>query len=170
MRAKKMAETPDITVSIDSPAWDQDVPTAEDLCRRAAAMVFQVCPPPPTRAAEAGIVLADDATVRTLNRHYRGQDKPTNVLSFANMDDDGDPFPAEAPILLGDVIVAHGTAAGEAATEGKTLSDHLAHLIVHGMLHLLGHDHGTDQEALDMEALEINILSRLGISDPYGSG
>ena len=162
-----MTEAPEITVSIDCPAWDQDIPAAGDLCRRAALAVFDLCPPPVV-ALEAGIVLADDDTVRTLNRHYRGQDKPTNVLSFANLDDDGAPIPPGAPVLLGDVIVAHGTAAAEAATEGKSLSDHLSHLIGHGILHLLGHDHGTDREARDMEGLEISILSRLDITDPYG--
>ncbi|MGH6976532.1 MAG: rRNA maturation RNase YbeY, partial [Stellaceae bacterium] len=69
--------------------------------------------------------------------------------------------------LLGDVVVAHGTIAREARAQGKTLADHLAHLIVHGVLHLLGFDHERAAEARRMEALEVTILARLGVADPY---
>ena len=89
------------------------------------------------------LVLSDDARVRVLNHDWRGQDKPTNVLSFPAADeDDDDPGP-----LLGDVVVAFETTAREAREEGKTLEDHLAHLLVHGLLHLFGWDHEDDAEA-----------------------
>ena len=77
------------------------------------------------------------------------------------------PVPEGEPRPLGDIVLAHGVIAREAAEQGKTLRDHTAHLIVHGMLHLLGFDHETDDEAEEMEALETSILKGLGISDPY---
>jgi probable rRNA maturation factor len=121
--------------------------------------------------AEASLVLADDDLVRGLNHDYRGQDRPTNVLSFANLD--GDPLPAPGvaqPLLLGDVVIAFETTRAEAAAEGRRLADHFSHLVVHGMLHLLGFDHETDAQAAEMEGLETRILSKLGIADPYGDG
>ena len=98
--------------------------------------------------------------IRTLNREWRGFDKPTNVLSFpaANTRDAGS---------LGDVIIAFQTVAREAKEEGKPIKHHLAHLAVHGFLHLLGYDHETDRDARKMERLEVKILKGLGVPDPY---
>jgi probable rRNA maturation factor len=110
------------------------------------------------------LVLADDATLRALNRRWRAQDKPTNVLSFAAQ---GEETPPDAPLLLGDVVLAFETVAREAAAQGKPLGDHLRHLVVHGVLHLLGHDHERREEAALMEALETRILAGLGVADPY---
>jgi probable rRNA maturation factor len=77
------------------------------------------------------------------------------------------PIPEGEPRPLGDIVLSHGVIAREAAEQGKTLHDHTAHLIVHGVLHLLGFDHETDEEAGEMERLETDILKGLGISDPY---
>ncbi|HMN51379.1 MAG TPA: rRNA maturation RNase YbeY, partial [Xanthobacteraceae bacterium] len=95
--------------------------------------------------------------------HHRGIDKPTNVLSFpaAQINAPG------APRLLGDVVLAYGTVAREAAEESKPFLNHAAHLVVHGVLHLLGFDHMNDNDAETMEAKERSILSTLGIPDPY---
>ena len=112
----------------------------------------------------ATLLLADDAAIRILNRDWRGQDKPTNVLSFPA---DG-PTPPGEPRHLGDVALALETVAREAAAEGKSLPDHVAHLVVHGILHLLGADHETDGEAEAMEAREVAALARIGVADPYG--
>ena len=119
-------------------------------------------------------MLADDALVESLNRKYRGGEGPTNVLSFAVRENPGAPIPqgapahpADAPELLGDVIVAFETASAEAGGAGKNLTDHLCHLVVHGMLHLLGYDHRTEDERERMERLEIQALSRLGAVNPY---
>ncbi len=115
------------------------------------------------KGAEVSILLTDDAAVKTLNRNWRKQDKPTNVLSF----------PACAPAglgtapMLGDIAVAFETVAREALADGKALDDHLVHLAVHGFLHLLGFDHQGDAEAKIMENHERGILESLGISDPY---
>lgn len=116
--------------------------------------------------AELAILLTDDATIRTLNRDWRGIDKPTNVLSFPAASS-----PAQdnnsAPAMLGDIAIAYETTRREAETEHKPFANHLSHLAVHGFLHLIGYDHETDDEANVMENLERQILSKLGIPDPY---
>jgi len=116
--------------------------------------------------AEIAVMLTDDATIRTLNRDFRGIDKPTNVLSFpapeiGGADED------DAPRTLGDIAIAYETLRREADDEAKPFLHHLSHLAVHGFLHLIGYDHESDEEAEDMEALEVEILARLGIPDPY---
>ena len=108
------------------------------------------------------LLLTHDAAIRDLNRRFRGQDKPTNVLSFPAL-----PNPEQH---LGDVALAYETCAREAAEQGKTLAAHLQHLVAHGVLHLLGYDHMTDPEADEMEGLERVVLASLGVSDPYAAG
>jgi len=112
--------------------------------------------------AELSIVLSNDKEQQALNKKWRGQDRATNVLSFAQTE----PF---APVggLLGDVVLARETVAREALEQQKTFCNHLAHLVVHGFLHILGYDHQTGMEAGRMEALEVRVLAHLGISDPY---
>ena len=109
---------------------------------------------------EASLLLSDDSHVRELNARYRQKDRPTNVLSFP-------PGPGTPEEYLGDVILALQTVSREAAEEGKRFDHHVAHLIVHGLLHLAGYDHESDDEAEEMEALERDVLARLGIADPY---
>jgi probable rRNA maturation factor len=114
---------------------------------------------------EIAVLFTDDAAIAEINAEWRGKDQPTNVLSFPTPDDM--PVPEGEARPLGDIVLAHGVIVREATEQGKTLRDHTAHLIVHGTLHLLGHDHETDAEAEEMEALETRILKGLGISDPY---
>ncbi len=117
---------------------------------------------------EVGIRLTDDAEVRELNDQYRGMDRPTNILSFAMHDDAPDSRPPGQSLLLGDLVVAYETVVREAREQGKTFTDHLNHLVVHGILHLAGYDHERSAgDALRQENLEIAILSRLGIANPY---
>lgn len=121
---------------------------------------------------EVAVRLTDDAEVQVLNRDFRGKDRPTNVLSFPQVDpdllvalansDDGE-------ILLGDIVLARETCAREAADKGVTLIDHALHLIVHGALHLVGYDHMDDASAGAMEALEVKALASLGIANPYAA-
>jgi probable rRNA maturation factor len=159
--------TPTIDISLECPAWAEALPDVEERCRRVAAAALGVDDELP-ETVELCIVLADDATVRELNRVWRGKDKPTNVLSFAALDDDDTPLPEDAPLLLGDVVLAYQTCAVEAVEQGKPLADHLSHLVVHGVLHLLGFDHETDDaEAEPMEAMETAVLTALGVPDPY---
>jgi probable rRNA maturation factor len=118
-------------------------------------------------SCEVSVLLTDDAAVRDLNRTWRGQDKPTNVLSFPAQDQIGGAPAADAPLLLGDLVIAYQTVLREAQSETKPPTAHLAHLLVHGTLHLLGFDHETTDEAEAMEAREIAILATLGVPDPY---
>ena len=113
---------------------------------------------------DVALLFTDDSAIAEINAEWRGKDKPTNVLSFPAPDM---PLPEGEARHLGDIVLAHGVIAREAAEQGKTLHDHTAHLIVHGVLHLLGYDHETDAEAEEMERLEAAILNGLGIADPY---
>ena len=113
--------------------------------------------------AELTIRVVGRRESRELNSTYRQKDSETNVLSF----------PAELPEgidlpLLGDILICAPLVAEEAAAQGKALHDHWAHLAIHGVLHLLGYDHVADEDAEEMEALEISLLESLGIGNPYG--
>ncbi|MDO5506214.1 MAG: rRNA maturation RNase YbeY [Pseudoxanthomonas suwonensis] len=119
------------------------------------------------READLAIRLVGDDEGLALNRHYRGKDRPTNVLSFpAELDDIHLPEGVTLP-LLGDIVLCAPVVAREAREQGKALNAHYAHLTVHGVLHLLGWDHQDEREALAMEQLEREILAALGIDDPY---
>jgi probable rRNA maturation factor len=118
--------------------------------------------------ASAAIALSSDAAVRRLNATYRGKDTPTNVLSFPAPDAAPMPVTADAPRALGDVVLAAETVLTEAVAAGIPPAHHFQHLVIHGVLHLLGYDHLTENEAEAMEALETTLLARLGIADPYG--
>ncbi len=114
------------------------------------------------RDAELSIRIVDAAESRALNRAYRGQDKPTNVLAF----------PADLPPelklpLLGDLVICREVVEAEAAAQAKPPEAHWAHMVVHGTLHLLGFDHESATEAATMEALETEIIADLGWPDPY---
>jgi probable rRNA maturation factor len=121
------------------------------------------------RSVELSVRLTSDEDVRALNAHWRGQDKPTNVLSFPmseqyeleQADEDG------PELMLGDIVLARGVCEREAAEKEIPFERHASHLLVHGTLHLLGYDHGDDRDAADMESREVRALARLGIEDPY---
>lgn len=116
--------------------------------------------------AEICVALSDDAQVAELNASYRGMAKPTNVLSFPAVP----MLPVEGePRFLGDIILALETLEREAADLSLPLAHHMQHLVVHGVLHLLGYDHQTDDEAREMEGLEVRILAQLAIADPYAA-
>jgi probable rRNA maturation factor len=102
------------------------------------------------------ILLAADKKLRALNHDFRGKDSATNVLSFPGMAD-----------YAGDIAIAYGVTRKEAKEAGKDFADHATHLVVHGVLHLAGYDHERPKDAKIMEPLEVRILKRLGIADPY---
>jgi probable rRNA maturation factor len=164
-----MAEIPGLSgeapVDIDIFVEAGDWPAQAELARlvdRAVAAAFAETGT--NGASELSIVFSDDAHVQTLNAQWRGKDKPTNVLSFPAFSfAKGDPLPP----MLGDIVLAAETVAGEAALEDKPLANHITHLVTHGLLHLLGYDHETDAEAEEMEAIERGALARLAIPDPY---
>lgn len=115
------------------------------------------------RRADLAIRIVGEREGRALNRHYRGKDYATNVLSFPAELPDGVKLP-----VLGDIVICAPVVAREAHEQGKTPAAHYAHLTVHGVLHLLGWDHENPREAGAMEALERQILDSLGFDDPYG--
>jgi probable rRNA maturation factor len=162
-----------VQVVVRDAAWSRSWPDRRAALECAARLAYARATGDrqPAGAVDLAIVLADDGLLRELNRTYRGQDAATNVLSFEGSDPAGsdptDSNPGEA-WQLGDVVLARETIAREAGAQAKRFADHAVHLTVHGVLHLLGHDHETDAETRQMEALEIAILDALGIADPYG--
>lgn len=112
--------------------------------------------------AEVTVRIVDETESQQLNFDYREKDKPTNVLSFPFQCPPGIELP-----LLGDLVICAGVVAQEANEQNKSLDAHWAHMVVHGSLHLLGFDHINDDDALEMEAEEIQILAELGFADPY---
>jgi probable rRNA maturation factor len=152
----------EVEIAILSPLWRPSL-GIEQLTRRAIDACLEASGARIRNGAEVSVQFTDDARIRQLNAQWRGVDKPTNVLSFPASEP---PKISVAP-LLGDIVVAFETAEREAVEEGKTLADHTAHLVTHGFLHLLGFDHEVAADAERMEALEANILARLGIADPY---
>jgi len=152
-----------IDVLATTRAWRRTLPDAAARAEAATRAALEAAGRVPEGAVEISIVLGDDAMIQDLNRRWRGRDQPTNVLSFAS----DDPPRDGRMLLLGDVVLAHGTIAREAAAQGKTIADHFAHLVVHGVLHLLGWDHETPAEARAMEAIERRALAAIGVGDPY---
>jgi probable rRNA maturation factor len=140
-----------ITLLVEDPKWRTHrglaarLTTAAEAARKAVRL-----------KGAFTILLANDRKLRALNRDFRGKDKPTNVLSFPSADG-----------YAGDIALAYGVTRKEAKAAGKTMADHATHLVVHGVLHLAGHDHERPKEARAMESLEVKILERLGIADPY---
>jgi probable rRNA maturation factor len=164
--ARARPQGPAVDVVVESAAWSAE---AAAMVRRAIAAASNAAPA--AARSRLAVLLTDDATLRSLNRRWRGVDKPTNVLSFptAGKFPPRDAHGRNAAASLGDIAIAYETVAKEARAAGKPLLHHLAHLAVHGFLHLLGHDHESDEEAQTMERTERAILARLGLPDPYGA-
>lgn len=160
-----------LNLIVDDSRWPKQLPELEALCQAACAAVSEseAVKPQTTLPLSINLSLSNDETVHKLNLEFRGLDKSTNVLSFANIDDpDFELQPMSADSLeLGDIIIALETLQREADVKGISLSDHLSHLLVHGLLHLLGYDHQQENEAEQMEKLEILILKSLNIANPY---
>lgn len=147
-----------MTVTVDFQlAFDGDTPdeTAFQAWAQAAlATVEEDC--------ELSIRLVDEDESAELNNQYRGKTGPTNVLSF--------PFDSDIalePMLLGDLVICVPVVETEAKQQQKQIPDHWAHMVIHGCLHLLGYDHIEDEEAEQMETLEIQILKTMNIANPY---
>jgi probable rRNA maturation factor len=117
---------------------------------------------PAARSWVLSVRIVGNAASRSLNARYRRKNKPTNVLSFA-----GSGAAPDGRHFLGELVICAPVVAAEAAEQGKTLQAHWAHMTVHGILHLRGFDHEAAAEAVKMESAEVQILDRLGFSDPY---
>lgn len=142
-----------IEVEIEDEAWTAALPDAVAVVERAATAALGAV------EGDVVVLLTDDAAIHDLNLRFRDRDRPTNVLSF--------PAAESAAPHLGDLVLALGVCAAEAAAQGKSMADHLTHLTVHGVLHLLGRDHVDEVEAEAMEAEERTLLASLGVADPY---
>jgi probable rRNA maturation factor len=167
---------PSLDIDID-PVWG-DATDWESRAAAAAEATAAVAPELAHDTMLVSLVLADDAEVHALNLQWRAKDQPTNVLSFPMLSRDEVLRAADAAggaqdtagnwAMLGDLILAHGVCAREAADKAIAMPAHASHLIVHGLLHLAGYDHETGEaEAEEMEDLERKALALLGLSDPY---
>ncbi|MEO0865836.1 MAG: rRNA maturation RNase YbeY [Pseudomonadota bacterium] len=163
--------TNDIDILIEDARWQ--AAGLETLAMRAVTATLDQCGIP---FADLSLLACDDARIATLNAEFRQKPTPTNVLSWpeedlASQEPGGAPnAPTPGPdgtISLGDIAITYDTCAREAREQGKPMADHVAHLLVHGTLHLLGYDHIRDGDAARMEALEVKILGKMGIPDPY---
>jgi len=141
-------------VEVEDPAWEAALPEAAQIAAIAGEAAL-----PAEYAGGVVVLLTDDAAVRALNTRFRGKDAATNVLSF--------PAPPNLDDHIGDIALSYGVCAVEAQAQGKTLAAHLQHLVAHGVLHLVGFDHETDEDAENMEARERAILAGLGVADPH---
>jgi len=145
-----------IDCEVMTPIWTDNLPDLEGIAHTAVRAGLSVLNTP--KLGELSLAFTRDDHMQTLNRKFRGQDKPTNVLAF--------PAAGPAP-LLGDIAVSFETVAREAGAKAVSLKDHTVHLLIHGFLHLQGYDHLETQAAQRMEALEIRALRTLGIDNPY---
>lgn len=165
------------SVRIEHGAWRSGLGDPAALCRKASMAGWTLgrrglpenhtLAGPLVAPVEISVLLTGDAEIRALNRDHRGKDRPTNVLSFPGDDSPGAPG---QDILLGDIVLAWETVAAEARNESKPVDDHTRHLVIHGVLHLLGYDHESRDDASLMEGLEVDSLARLGVPDPYKGG
>lgn len=149
-----------IDLSVVAGDWpDQGI--LEDRAARAVAACADRLPEA-ALDAELSLLFTNDEEIAEINGRWRGKPRPTNVLSFPAAG------AGQAGLrTLGDIVFGYETVAREAAQAHLTLADHISHLLVHGLLHLLGYDHEEAAEATAMETMEIEILARLGIADPY---
>jgi probable rRNA maturation factor len=151
-----MTVSVDVSISETIASADEDVPEPDLLQAWAAAAYLEKTP------AIASLLVSGADEIQALNKKYRNKDKATNVLSFPMQS------PEEVDVrLLGDIVLCAEVIRQEAKQQSKSLLSHWAHMVVHGMLHLQGHDHIDDDEAEEMEQLEVRILDQLGFESPY---
>jgi probable rRNA maturation factor len=152
------ATQPAVTIIIEEPMWRDDKIVIPSVRRAARLAMTAICPGKTDRLA-VSILLATDKRLRLLNAAFRDQRRTTNVLSFPAL-------PDQSP-YFGDVALGYGIISREALVQNKRFAQHAAHLTVHGILHLAGYDHQCQADAATMETLEISLLARMGIPNPY---
>lgn len=149
--------TPTITVDLQIACKDKQLPSKEQL-----QLWADMALAPYNKNFEITIRIVESIESQQLNHLYRDKNQPTNVLSF--------PFEVPEGIeldLLGDLVVCADVVESEAKVQQKQIFAHWAHMIIHGCLHLLGYDHITQEDATEMESIEIDLLAKLGYSNPY---
>lgn len=144
-----------VDLRVDAPDWEA-MDSLEAVCQRALDAAAEL---EGVGDISVDVLLADDLALAALNEAWRGKQGPTDVLSF--------PSGETAPGFAGDIAIAFGVASRDALAAGTALEAHLSHLLVHGLLHLLGHDHVDEADAVRMEAVETRVLAKLGHADPY---
>ena len=160
----------DVQVAIESDGWPAHA-LLEGFCCDTISVTAEYLAdyreqPFPVDRYELSLLFTDDAAVRQINHSWRGQDKPTNVLSFPAFP----VAPGDMPgPMLGDILLALETVSREAMSMDIPFDNHLTHLLVHGFLHLLGYGHIDEHDARTMESLETRILGALDLSDPYAT-
>lgn len=158
-----------IDTIVDEPSWSKARLGIKTFFPAVLEVTYKSLPIRPKAPLEVSITLSNDKKIKVLNRDHRGMNKATNVLSFPLWEGIGDIPNGSEAVPIGDIIIAYETMVREAVEQDKKLKDHMAHMLVHGFLHLLGYDHMNDEEAEEMESLEVKILKKLGIKDPYTS-
>ncbi len=170
-----MSDRPSINVTPESKLWP---PALIPVITKAARAAYKAAGKPKWLARhkiEISVTLTNDNAMKKINCEWRGKNKPTNVLSFPQIDIMQDGFKREhvvgkkSTLLLGDVVLSFETIHREAKAEQKTLKAHVSHMVIHGVLHLLGYDHMNAKDAKRMEKLECDILAGLGYPDPYST-
>ena len=156
-----------LDISITDETWLEAVPSLKALLQKVATEVLKSPEAwghfegTPAVKMEISFCLADDSFVTRLNRKFCGKDKATNVLSFRSAE------MFDGALHLGDITLASGIVIKEAEERQKPAAEHTTHLVIHGILHLLGFSHETDEDAAEMEALEIMLMKQFGFGDPY---
>lgn len=158
-----------IEINIEEEKWLSTLPSVEEIIKKATIIALHESGvTQSTKSIEVSVLLTNDKFIKNLNRDYLNKDKATNVLSFPLEDFSAGKYEdIGEDIAIGDIIFALETILKEALEQNKSLENHLTHLAIHGALHLLGFDHDDDGDAQIMEALEIKILNKMAIENPY---
>ncbi len=165
-----------IEIQEQYPEWRKCLPEYEVICNKACeAVLDEIGIGNNVPEVHISILLTDDKIMQSLNLNHRGQDRPTNVLAFPSqppisqkaVNIDQNRLNTQIPLFLGDVALSLDTINREVKEQRKNISDHVKHIVVHAILHLLGYDHETETDAAEMEALEIKVLSGIGVASPY---
>ena len=161
-----------LNINISDPVWEELIPSIEKKSQEIFDMVINRIDMEFLSGKEeifANLQLSNDTEIHKLNLEFRDIDKPTNILSFANIDDEDFDYYIEKSkeIELGDMIIAHETMVKESAEQEVPLFNHYTHILIHGVLHLLGYDHIRQEDAAEMEDLEIELLKNFNIENPY---
>ena len=153
-----------LDINVEAEDWSSQVADARTLITPIFEKTLTFVDLGDVSALEISVLLTDDAHQQVLNAQWRNLDKTTNVLSFPSGESS---HSTDVALFMGDISLAFETVVKEAQNQRLSFSDHLSHLLVHGLLHLLGFDHEVDEDAHEMETLEIEILETLGIKNPY---
>ncbi len=171
MQTPPLEEADWIQISVQSSLWENPLQIMERSIIKGLETAMNFFPLLKDKI-QVSVLLADNSFIQNLNREYRKKDKPTNVLSFPfEALEKGTYLPGGETVLLGDIVLAYETIEAESLHKRISFEDHLIHLAIHGFLHLLGFDHEIgEDDAVEMEELEIKILDTLHIKNPYAVG